>query len=286
MTTTLGEALAWAASVLQQRGFPQARRDAELLLCAVARIERSRLHSHPESVLTPAQWEEFQRQLERRAAGYPLQYLLGFQEFYGRNFVVSEAVLIPRPETEIVVELALDLLAPTPAPSVLDVGTGSGCIAITIACERQDCRVTATDLSPEALDLAGENARRLGVAARVRLLAGDLVEPVRGQLFDLVVSNPPYVAERDPRVAPEVRRWEPRLAVFAGSTGFELHRRLLAEAGAVLAPGRFLVLEVGEGQVPSLAQAASATGWELMEVRQDLAGIQRAVALRRLQPTG
>ncbi len=286
MTPTLGEALAWAASLLQQRGFSQARHDAEVLLCGVVRIERSRLHSHPELALTPAQWEEFQRQLQRRAAGYPLQYLLGLQEFYGRNFVVSEAVLIPRPETEIVVELALDLLAPTPAPSVLDVGTGSGCIAVTIACERQDCRVTAIDLSPDALDLAAENARRLGVAARVRLVAGDLVEPVQGQLFDLVVSNPPYVAEQDPRVAPEVRRWEPRLAVFAGSTGLELHQRLLAEAGAVLAAGRFLVLEVGEGQVPSLSQAACATGWELMEVRKDLAGIQRAVALRRLQPTG
>jgi release factor glutamine methyltransferase len=281
MSVTLGEALSRAVGYLRERAVREARRDAELLVCRAVGVDRTRLYSHPETPLAPAQLRRLQEDLERRGTGYPLQYLLGIQEFYGREFIVSEAVLIPRPETEVVVELALELLASTPAPAVLDVGTGSGCIAVTIACERPDSQVTATDVSGEALEVAAENARRLGAGPRVRLVRGNLLEPVRAEGFDLVVSNPPYVAEADPRVAADVRRWEPKLAVFAGKTGLELHQRLLAEADTVLRSGGFLVLEAGQGQVPAIEQAASTAGWELSQVREDLAGIPRAVAFQR-----
>jgi release factor glutamine methyltransferase len=295
---TRGKALARAVRRMEAAGLPTSRRDAELLVEWAAETSRVGLYTHPEIPLTAPQFERLRRAIRRRAEGYPLAYLLGEQEFYGRRFQVSEAVLIPRADTETVVELALQLVAEWCGPAVLDVGTGSGCIGITLACERPDSRVTLTDLSDDALEVAAGNAQHLGVADRVSLILADLVSPAAapvwkgpsrflatswpgGARFDLIVSNPPYVACDDHRVAQEVRQWEPAAAVFSGPSGYEVHQRLLAEAKSVLAPDGRLVLEIGQGQEPEVADLAVSHGWELLQARRDLAGITRALAFKR-----
>lgn len=296
MSLTLGDALAQAAGLLHAHGIEQPRYNAEVLVCWAAGMDRTALFTHPEFKLTEDQQSRFRDALRRRVDGYPLQYLMQRQEFYGRDFIVTESVLIPRPDTETVVTAALELLAKEAAPEVLDVGTGSGCIGITIACERPDSLVTTTDISEAALAVAGENARRLGVAGRIRLLRADVLSPiaapelsrraaelgpVRRPGFDLIVSNPPYVADADPRVTAEVRRWEPAQAVFAGPTGFEIHERLLAGALTLLDLGKWLLLEIGQGQAEVLTAKAAAAGWEPAGRWRDLAGIERALAFRR-----
>ena len=251
------------------------RRTAESLLGFVIGCERSQLFAHPERALPAERAEQFQRLVARRAGGEPTQYILGMREFFGRDFEVNPAVLIPRPETELLVDWVLET-APEMA-RVLDVGTGSGCIAVTLACERPLWEICATEISEPALEVAENNARRM--KARVDFRQGDLTAPFEGESFDVVVSNPPYVALGDrTTLSREVRR-EPAIALFAGDDGLEVYRRLIPAAARALKPGGLLALELGYDSLPGVL--AILEGWDDIETRPDLAGIPRIVLARR-----
>ncbi|GAB4229874.1 MAG: peptide chain release factor N(5)-glutamine methyltransferase [Acidobacteriota bacterium] len=277
---TVRELLGEAVRRLAAAGRPQPRLDAEVLLAHVLGVGRVWLLAHANDSTDASRAESFRRLVETVATGRPLQHILGRQEFYGREFLVDDSVLIPRPETEFVVELALRLLS-RGRVAVADVGTGSGCIGVTLACEHRQARVVGTDISRRALVVARRNACRWGVQERflpvnTRTLAALPVRPC----LDLVVSNPPYVAVGDPAVEPSVARFEPREAVYAGPTGLEIHREILTEAAPRLRPQGHLVLEIGRGQVPALEELASQLGWTVVEILSDYAGIPRVMALQ------
>ncbi|MCM2256401.1 MAG: peptide chain release factor N(5)-glutamine methyltransferase [Vicinamibacteria bacterium] len=256
--------------------------DAELLLRHVLGWSRADVIARGAEPLAAAAAERLAALVARRAARVPLQHLTGGQAFWRHEFAVSPAVLIPRPETELLVERALDLLAPTAAATVVDVGTGSGCIALSIAAERAQARVIGIDLSAVALDMARLNARRLALEPRVEWREGDLLGPVvdlTGQL-DLVVSNPPYVDAGDP-LEPEVRDHEPALALFPPGEGLSVYRRLWPQAAAALRPGGWALVEVGAGQAGEVAALAAAAGLDEVATFADLQGIPRVVQARR-----
>jgi release factor glutamine methyltransferase len=277
-----------AARVLERAGLSggDSRRDATVLARAILDWDAA-------TWLT-RQFDEapgaFQAQLEtlvrRRAACEPVAYLVGVREFYGRAFTVSRDVLVPRPETELVVDAALDVLARATVacatdPLVLDVGTGSGCLAVTIALETPAARVIATDRSIAALDVARANARRLGAAERIEFRAGDLLAGVTAPVT-VVVANPPYVAERDRAwLMPDVRDFEPEAALFGGPDGLDVIRRLVPEAAKVLDAGGWLVMEIGAGQSAAVGDLVRSTpGLSLVDVLADLQGIPRVVLAR------
>lgn len=272
----VGAALEWAAARLQ--GSPMARRDAELLLLRVLERERAWLMTHRETRLSPELCARFETWIERRARQEPVQYILGEQEFYGLAMRVTPDVLIPRPETEHLVEAVVARVAQNPAVRIGDVGTGSGAIAVALAHALPRAQVTALDISRRALDVAAENARRHGVAERVRFVESDLLEAVRGESFDVVVSNPPYVAENEVLEA-QVREFEPRRALYAGPTGLEVYERLIPQAWEALLPAGWLVMELGQGQRDALARLL--TDWDDVEFGDDLQGIPRVAMGRR-----
>ncbi len=253
--------------------------------------DRAWLMTHADAELTAEQVAQFENWIARRARQEPVQYILGETEFYGLTLRVTSAVLIPRPETEHLVEAVLHpseqarrgprVLARVgrdAAVRICDVGTGSGAIAVALAHALPLARVTAVDLSAAALDVARENAERHGVAERVRLVESDLLHAVRGERFDVVVSNPPYVAEGEVLEA-QVREYEPREALFAGATGLEVYRRLIPEAWEVVVPGGWLVMEIGHGQREALAELLM--GWDGVEFVADLQGIARVAIAQR-----
>ena len=255
------------------------RLDAEtLLLHALKRRgDRAYLFAHGEDEIAAIDAETFRRTVEERSAGKPVQYITGHQEFWGLDLEVSPAVLIPRPETELVVEQALRLM-PASA-TVLDVGTGSGCIAIAIAHSRPEAKVAATDISPEALTVARRNAERLH--AKVEFLVGDLCAPVAGRRFDIIVSNPPYIAEdQKGEVEVQVKRFEPSAAPWAGEDGLEVYRRLIPQARAGLVRGGWLVMEIGYGMADAVSGVLGHFGWSEVQVVADLQGIPRVVICR------
>ncbi len=216
----------------------------------------------------------------RRRTGEPIQYITGETEFYGLPFRVTPDVLIPRPETEHLVEKVLELAANFAAPRIVDVGTGSGCIAIALAYKLPQASITAIDLSKSALAIARENAKRNGVA--MRFLEGDLLVPVTEERFEFIVSNPPYVAEADREsLSVEVREYEPALALFAGDDGLEVYRRLIPATFDALIPGGFVVLEIGYGQSPAVAELLATSGFEEIEFVPDLQRIPRLACARR-----
>ena len=225
---------------------------------------------------------------ERRAAGEPLQYITGHQEFYKLDFLVTPAVLIPRPETEFLVERVLALVRDTSltSPLIVDAGTGSGCIAVTLAVELNAARVIATDISGAAVAVARLNAERHGVSSRVTFCEGDLLAPldaldIKNQV-DILASNPPYVAASKPElVQREVRDYEPRAALFGGDDGLTFYRRLLAEGFDVVRPGGHLVCEIGYTQLDAITEMVAASRWQLVDVTDDLQGIPRTLAMRR-----
>jgi release factor glutamine methyltransferase len=266
---TITQILAWAEAELTTHGIANPRLDAEVLLAHSLDTNRAGLYARLHTVLSLPQLEAFRQFLHRRLQREPLQYITGVQEFWSLEFAVDQRVLIPRPETELVVETVLQLLNsdegqrfsphPNPLPKgarefsgkILDIGTGSGCIAITLATELPGSEVWATDISPAALAVAAINAHRHNVHQRIRFLQGDVFTPLAGQghLFELVVSNPPYIAHRDlPTLQPEVRDWEPWNALDGREDGFSFYRHLLREAPHYLFAGGWLVLEIGHGQ--------------------------------------
>lgn len=246
------------------------RPEARLLLAAVLGVPVEALVAHPERIVDDRASAGFAALARRRAQGEPIAYLLGAREFYGRRFAVSPAVLVPRPETELLVELALSQLAGLTAPRVLDLGTGSGCIAITLALECPSATVLAVDRSAEALAIAGDNARRLG--ASVGFVLGDWYDSVAGR-FDLIVANPPYVAIADPHLA-ELRH-EPQPALVAGADGLADLRRIVAGAAAFLRPGGWLAVEHGHDQGFAVRELFSRTGFAAVRTHRDLAGNDR-----------
>lgn len=243
-----------------------------------AGVDRAWLMAHGDAELTAEQAARFAEWVERRARHEPVQYIVGEQEFYGLAMKVTPAVLIPRPETEHVVEAAIARLGQDAPVRICDVGTGSGAIAIALAKELPRAELTAVDLSEAALDVARENAERHGVGDRVRLLKSDLLSAVRGERFDAVVSNPPYVAEGEELEA-QVGEWEPEGALFAGATGLEVYGRLIPEAREALVPRGLLVMEMGQGQREALAGLLAE--WDEVGFAEDLQGIARVALARR-----
>ncbi len=276
----------------------EARRHAEVLVLHVLGCDRAYLFAHPERELTEDEQAQYQALISRRASGEPLQYLMGHQEFWKADFLVTPAVLIPRPETEHLIEQVLALIqqsAPSAGPhlKLIDVGTGSGAIAVTLARELPQAEVHAVDLSPAALEVARRNAERLG--ARVHFAQSDLLASVLGTEFanddlanngarqagfDFVVSNPPYVGLREQAQVQEVvKRHEPPMALFAGEDGLEIIRRLIPQAFQALRPGGWLLMEIGYTQ--SEAVMAMLSGWHNVHAVADLAGIPRVMVARK-----
>jgi len=264
----------------------QARRDAELLLLHILQIPRVTLLAHPTRELTAEQQTTYANTIRRRLNHEPIQYITGQQEFYGLLLHVSPAVLIPRPETELLVETILHLL-PEDA-RIVDVGTGSGAIAIALAVHLPNAEITALDISPEALTIAATNASEHNVSDRIHLHPSNLLSALRPneasvrscQGFDAIVSNPPYIPESDrASLHPQVREHEPAAALFAGSDGLDLYRRLIPQAYAVLKPNGLLALEIGHGQREALA--ALLQTWREVSFIDDLQQIPRVVLARK-----
>jgi release factor glutamine methyltransferase len=248
------------------------RIDAHVLMAHVLGVNRAGLVANPMRVLTQSEDAKIDMLVARRALGHPVAYLVAKREFYGRDFEVGPEVLIPRPETETLVEAALPRLGPR--ASCLDLGTGSGAIAVTLACERPEARVTATDSSPGALEVARANAAAL--AARVEFLAGPWYAPVAGRRFDLIVSNPPYIARGDAHLEAGDLRFEPAQALTDGSAdGLDSIRAIVAAARAHLNPGGWLLLEHGYDQAEAVARIFAAAGLAEYTTIADLAGIAR-----------
>jgi len=272
---TVAEALAAAADALAAAGCDSARLDAELLLADALGADRAGLAAHPEGDVAPEAARRFGGMVRRRVAREPVAYILGRKGFRGIELAVDRRVLIPRPETELLVEVALELAPAT----VLDAGTGSGAVALAIADELPGTSLVATDLSASALALAGENSTRLELAQRVELGPGTLP---RGRDFDLVCANLPYVRDDEwDALAPEITRWEPRDALVAGSTGLEAIEMLLASIVAGSGDISAIALEIGEGQAPIVAKLVERAGFAETESRRDLAGIDRVVVGRQ-----
>jgi release factor glutamine methyltransferase len=255
----------------------EARREVRLLLACALSVQPSHLLAHPELAAAAHANARYREFLERRLKGEPVAYIAGQREFYGLTFEVSPAVLIPRPETELVVELALSHLPEGEPAQVLDLGTGSGCIAISIAKLRPMAQVFAVDISAQALEVAARNAARHGVA-NLTLMQGSWFEPVAHRRFDVIVSNPPYVAVGDPHLQQGDARFEPKTALESGPDGLQAVRIILSEAPAHLNAGGWLILEHGYDQQRVVEQAALETGFGSLLSHTDLAGIPRVVA--------
>lgn len=284
MAATVGAALDNAVRVLDTTGVETPRWDAQLLLAWTLKVRREELARAPERELTARERVIFDKAVSLRALRRPLPYITGEAWFYGRAFKINRAVLIPRPETEDLARAALEAVRHIPSPRLADIGTGSGCLAVTLALERPEAHLWATDLSLDALKTARKNVVRYALTERVTLLRGNLLAPLpRERRFDAVISNPPYITEAEvPHLQPEVRDYEPALALSgdgdaAGPDGTALHRRLIAEARAVLNPGGWLLLEVGQGQAETVADAARAAGYGEVSILADLSGIGRVV---------
>ncbi|HEX5724433.1 MAG TPA: peptide chain release factor N(5)-glutamine methyltransferase [Longimicrobiaceae bacterium] len=276
---TVVELLRWTAEYLAGKGFHHPRLNGELLLAGVLGVGRLDLYLQHDRPLSPAELAAFKARLLRRARREPLQYIDGEASFRDLRLCVDHRVLIPRPETEELVQAVLDWAAGRHALHALDVGTGSGAIALSLACEGPFARVVATDLSPEALEVARANRARAAPPAEVDFRLGDAYAPVAGERFHVVVSNPPYVGEEErPALDAEVRDWEPALALFAGPGGLDVIRRLVEGAPGALHPGGLLALEVGAGQAEEVAGLVRAAGrFRAPRVRRDLAGRDRIV---------
>ncbi len=287
---TVIDVLRWTSGHFARLEIPSPRLDAEVLLAHALGCDRVRLYLDHDRPLEPDERSKYRHLVRRRAAGEPAAYLIGEKEFYGRSFKVDKRVLVPRPETEHLVDAALKVLrsgSSGSSPVVLDLCTGSGCIASSLAVSEPDIFVVAVDLCADACELARHNAERLGVSDRVDVLEGDLFEPIRSSglgPFQLIVANPPYVATGDfMELMRDVRDHEPRAALDSGPTGLEILLRIIAEAPEHAVPVAHVILEHGEGQGPRLVEAALAGGrYGQVEDSRDHAGLDRMLVARTL----
>lgn len=276
MRITVKNALLEGTQLLERASIPAPRLTAEVLLChALGRQPKSYLYGHGEEPLTEVAWIHFGRYLHERLQGKPTQYITKRQEFWGREFRVTPAVLIPRPETEHVIEVALERARA--ARTVVDIGTGSGALAVTWQLETGSS-VFATDLSPEAIQVARQNAQALGAAVQFAVM--DLASALAANTFELVLSNPPYIPEPEgPTLQREVRDWEPALALFGGPTGVEIYERLVAGAHRILKPGAWLIMEIGYQSRDRILNLLE--DWDEVDCTADLAGWPRVISARR-----
>jgi release factor glutamine methyltransferase len=285
---TLGEVIAEAQQMLEQAGIESAGQEAFWIVEHVLRLPAHHVVADRDRLLSHAELLAARGLIERRVGREPLQYILGTQEFCGLEFDVTPAVLIPRPETELLVEYVAQRIPAERQATIVDVCTGSGCIAVAIARLRPRALVIATDLSNPSLDVARQNAARHAVGERITWLQGDLLGPLAGQglkgQVDVIVSNPPYIPEADwTTLQPEVRLFEPRSALVAGPQGTELHERLLQEAGEYLSPGGALILEIGAGQARAMRRIVEQIpGYRFDRLVYDEAGLERVVIVERV----
>lgn len=290
-TLSIAQLIVEAAQALRRAGVPEARREAGSLLAHVIARDRTFLITHADESVAPADAGRFRACVQRRAAGEPLQYITGCQEFFGLDFEVTPDVLIPRPETELLVETALAILKETKeetndAPLVCDAGTGTGCIAITLLHEQTELRAVALDISPQALRVATRNAARHAVSNRLTFIASDCFDALdaASAQFSLIVSNPPYIeAGVLDGLQREVREHEPRLALSPGTDGLLVIKRLIEDAPRFLKPGGHLLLEIGFDQHEAVTQLINAGAWQLLDIRKDLQGIPRVVVAKLVQ---
>ncbi|HYK87571.1 MAG TPA: peptide chain release factor N(5)-glutamine methyltransferase [Acidobacteriota bacterium] len=283
---TIGAARTWAIHVLEQAGVEPATLTADLLLAFVLGWDRVQVLTRAETQLQPESHARFTELIARRSKGEPLQYLTGEQEFYGLKFRVTPEVLIPRPETEILVEKAIDLAGEVRGRPVrfVDVGTGSGCISVAVAQALPGSLSCAIDISMPALTIARENAQRHGVLGRIQFLCCDLLGGVASEpSFDMILSNPPYVADTEYNSLPVmVRDHEPHPALFAGRRGTDVQRRLIPQVGSRLHAGGYLLMEIGLGQPDTVTQLIRQGGLSLEGILDDLQGIPRCVVARKI----
>lgn len=281
---TIKELLTWTTDFLKSKGNDAAKWEAEILLAHVLNCKRVDLFVRFAEQPSESDRAKFRELIHRRVAGCPVAYLVGSREFYLLNFDVSPAALIPRPDTETLVLEALKRLKPLAAPDVLDIGTGSGCIAVSLAHQKKDARVTATDISPDALEVAKRNAAKHSVADRMTFLQGDLFAPLpAGATFDLIASNPPYIAQSEfASLSPDVRDHEPRLALDGGPDGLALYRRIANDAVPFLKPGGSLLLEIGYTQDEAVrGLLAERAELEVGATLKDMGGHARVVTAKR-----
>jgi len=282
----LKKAVDSAYQLFIENDVPSPRLNAELLIMFVLGRERAYLYAHPERELTPDEQSRYDEVIRERARGCPTQYITGHQEFWGLDLLVSPAVLIPRPETEHVVETVLELAKEYPFAGpgrlrMVDVGTGSGCIALALASELPHAEIHACDISDEALEIARINAARLALGGKVLFRKSDLLTVYDGGKFDFVISNPPYVGEADAdKVQKQVREFEPKIAVFSGGEGMDIYRRLIPQARVALRPGGWFVTEIGYSEEARVRELFTA-GWTDVQVTADLQGIPRVIAAKR-----
>ncbi|MFZ0418753.1 MAG: peptide chain release factor N(5)-glutamine methyltransferase [Candidatus Sulfotelmatobacter sp.] len=288
----LKQALTEAVGRLTANNVPSARMNAELLLMFTLGCDRGYLYAHTERDLTADETSRYQSALSERARGMPAQYITGHQEFWGMDLIVTPAVLIPRPETEHVIETVLELTdenrragqeCPPNILRIVDVGTGSGCIALALARELPQAEIHAVDVSSAALEIARVNAVRHQLERRIHFQEADLLTGFEENSFDFIVSNPPYVGEsEEDEVQLEVRKFEPRSAVFAGPTGLEIIARLIPQAGVALRPGGWVVMEISGTIVEGARHLLK--GWDELRIVNDLQKIPRVIAARKIFP--
>jgi release factor glutamine methyltransferase len=277
---TIARVLRWAAEDFAKRKSQSPRLDAEVLLAHALRTDRVRLVIESERELEPSELGLYRSLIERRRRGEPVAYILGRREFFGLDFVVDRRALVPRPDTEALVEVALERTRPRSLYGrALDLCTGSGCVAVAFAKSRPTWRVTATDISTDAVALAWENARRVGVASCLATIAGDLFAPVAQERFELVLANPPYIPTADiAGLDADVRDFEPRRALDGGTDGLDLVRAVVGSAPRHLVPGGVLAVEVGFDQAPRARALFEAAGFTSIESRRDYGGHERVVS--------
>lgn len=278
-TWTIKALLAWTADHFAKKGLDSPRLDAELLLAHVLHCKRIDLIVRYDEQPNDTERAAFRQLVEKRLGRCPTAYLVGVREFYLLPFEVTSAVLIPRPDTETLVDAAIEFLKKRPTPTALDVGTGSGCVAVSVATAAKAATVTAVDVSPDAVAVAGRNAKRNNVADRIRFLTGNLFAPLQpGSTFDLIVSNPPYIPPSEiETLMPEVRDHEPRVALDGGTDGLAFYRRLTAEAKQWLKPGGMLMVEIGHTQGDAVRSLFQSAGFTSSKVVKDRAGRPRVV---------
>jgi release factor glutamine methyltransferase len=282
---TILELLKWTTDFFKSRDIQSPRTDAEVLLASALRMERIDLYVRYDQPLTAEELSQYKSMIKRRIRREPVAYIVGWKEFWSMDLRVSEAVLIPRPETECLVEKALALISEHAALHILDIGTGAGALALALASERPRCRILASDISVDALRIAGENARNHGLSERILFLCGSSCLPIKGgdPILDMILSNPPYIrtAEID-RLQPEIFRFEPRAALDGGPDGLDCVREIIGSAHRFLKPHGYLLLEIGFDQREDVAQIAESVGcYEPASFDKDYSGHDRVVLMQK-----